>query len=101
MSHSSLIYILDSSPKNRALCRINESGNEPILELEHVPILNMIEVIDIDNMADEPTPKESSTPSQHAACNGYVFNFPDGQNPHTAYPFALHNSRSIPWDYSV
>jgi hypothetical protein len=99
VSHSSPIYILDSSPKNRALHRINESGNEPVLELEDVPILNTIEVIDVDDMADEPTPKESST--QQAACNGYVFDFPDGQNPHTAYPFTLHNSRSIPWDYSV
>lgn len=65
-------------------------------------IMSVNEVVDIDDMVDEPTPKlpkESST--LQAACNRYVFNFPDGQNPHTAYPFALHNSRSIPWDYSV
>jgi hypothetical protein len=61
----------------------------------------VIEVIDIDdnNMVDESTLKESST--LYAACNGYVLDFPDGQNPHTAYPFNLHNLHSIPWDYSV
>ena len=52
--------------------------------------MSVNEVVDIDDMVDEPTPKlpkELST--LQAACNRYVFNFPDGQNPHTAYPFAL------------
>jgi hypothetical protein len=61
--------------------------------------MNVIEVIDVDDLVDEPTPKKSST--LRAACNGYVLDFPDGQNPHNAYPFALHKFHSIPWDYSV
>jgi hypothetical protein len=32
---------------------------------------------------------------------GYTVTFPDGKSPHTAYPFALHNTLILPWDYTV
>ena len=30
------------------------------------------------------------------ACEGYVINFLDGKSPHTAYPFALHDTIILP-----
>ncbi|KAF8219043.1 hypothetical protein L208DRAFT_1089348, partial [Tricholoma matsutake] len=34
-------------------------------------------------------------------CNGFTLSFPDGKSPHTAYPFALHDTLVLPWDYSL
>jgi len=34
-------------------------------------------------------------------CHGYILQFPPGKTPYSAYPFALHDSRSLPWDFSV
>ncbi|KAF8161442.1 hypothetical protein B0H34DRAFT_673382 [Crassisporium funariophilum] len=34
-------------------------------------------------------------------CEGYTLKFPDGTSPHTAYPFALHDTLILPWDYAV
>jgi hypothetical protein len=36
-----------------------------------------------------------------AACEGYTIIFPDGKSPHTAYPFALHDTIILPWDYAL
>ena len=35
------------------------------------------------------------------ACEGFAINFPDGKSPHTAYPFALHDTIILPWDYAL
>jgi hypothetical protein len=35
------------------------------------------------------------------ACQGYILQFPEGQTPHSGYPFGLHDIRTLPWDYSV
>ena len=93
------MYVLKSSPQNRSLHQSKKPDYEPVPELADAPIMNMNEIINVDDIIDEPAPKVSST--LWATCNRYIFDFPDGQNPHTAYPFALHNLHSIPWDYSV
>jgi len=33
-------------------------------------------------------------------CPGYQLHFPRGQQAHTSYPFALHTTLPLPWDYS-
>ena len=35
------------------------------------------------------------------ACKGYTMTFPDGKSPHTSYPFALHDTMVLPWDYAL
>ncbi|KAJ7873646.1 hypothetical protein B0H14DRAFT_2344081, partial [Mycena olivaceomarginata] len=32
-------------------------------------------------------------------CNGWRVIFPEGQNPHTSYPFGLHAEYSLLWGY--
>ncbi|KAF8808491.1 hypothetical protein BYT27DRAFT_7210874 [Phlegmacium glaucopus] len=34
-------------------------------------------------------------------CKGHVLTFPDGKSPHSCYPFALHDTLVLPWDYRV
>lgn len=34
-------------------------------------------------------------------CPGYNLPIPDSQSPHTSYPFGLHGSQRLPWNYSV
>ena len=61
---------------------------------------NLHNVIDVDLYLPEtgaPPPQSRS----HWQCGGYVLEFPKGLSPHTDYPFGLHNSTLLPWDYSV
>ncbi|KAF8229098.1 hypothetical protein L208DRAFT_1288326, partial [Tricholoma matsutake] len=32
---------------------------------------------------------------------GYVLQFPPGKTPYSTYPFTLHDSHSVPWDFSI
>ncbi|KDR67270.1 hypothetical protein GALMADRAFT_47197, partial [Galerina marginata CBS 339.88] len=61
----------------------------------------VVEVIDVDSF--ESTPKNCVKPAKKLAhsCQGYVLVFPDGKSPHTCYPFALHDTLILPWDYIV
>ena len=34
-------------------------------------------------------------------CKGYTIAFSNGKSPHTSYPFALHDTLVLPWDYSL
>ena len=34
-------------------------------------------------------------------CKGYVLVYSDGKSPHTSYPFALHDTLVLPWDYAL
>ena len=34
-------------------------------------------------------------------CKGYAMAFSNGRSPHTSYPFALHDTLVLPWDYSL
>lgn len=43
----------------------------------------------------------SNERSTSLSCIGYRLNFPPGLSPHTAYPFALHATQPIPWNYSI
>ncbi|GLB44007.1 hypothetical protein LshimejAT787_1501910 [Lyophyllum shimeji] len=58
-----------------------------------------IEPIDVDAIPD-PEPAMTKKISLKS-CVGYVLPIPDGQSPHSSYPFALHDHRNLPWDYSV
>ena len=59
-------------------------------------------IIDIDTMFEyyEDTRVKKHQKSM-TACTGYTLTFPNGMSPNTAYPFALHDTLIVPWDYSV
>ena len=57
--------------------------------LERIP--DDAQIIDVDEI-------KSITST---TCQGYILQFPDGQTPHSAYPFGLHDVRTLPWNYSV
>lgn len=56
-----------------------------------------IEIVDVDTFEYEDTVKRLKMSAP--ACVGFILNFPDGKSPHTAYPFALHDTLVLPWDY--
>jgi len=57
------------------------------------------EIVDVDSFEVE---KSLQQPKRLATqCNGYSLIFPDGKSPHTAYPFALHDTQNLPWDYTI
>jgi hypothetical protein len=42
-----------------------------------------------------------STKASANLCKGYTLAFSNGKSPHTSYPFALHDTLVLPWDYSL
>ncbi|KAF8176089.1 hypothetical protein BJ912DRAFT_1033585 [Pholiota molesta] len=53
------------------------------------------EVVVLDSFPIDEALQKRKRPD--TACKGYTIVFPDGQSPYTAYPFALHDTLSIPW----
>lgn len=86
------------------------SPHSAIVEREHSPHSAIVEqepskppheaiIIDVDAFEYEEILKRPTT--SVAACEGYTIIFPDGKSPHTAYPFALHDTLILPWDYAL
>src|SRR6266567_1726433 len=67
----------------------------------------LVHVIDVDETESMTNPRAPSCDqsakikSFRPACKGYILQFPEGQTPHSAYPFGLHDLWTLPWDYSV
>jgi hypothetical protein len=57
------------------------------------------QIIDVDFLEDEKSLQQLKTLATE--CNGHTLVFPDGKSPHTAYPFALHDTCILPWDYAI
>ena len=112
MSNSSIQCIIVT---HLTSCRCN--APESYTELHGLPSLNspisvvntspsaahivpeISEIINIDSFKVE---KSLQQPKRLATqCNSYSLIFPDGKSPHTAYPFALHDTQILPWDYSI
>lgn len=68
-----------------------------------VPIIVIDVESDSEPMSVETTRREVAqvSNSSHSKCQGYVLQFPPGKTPYSTYPFALHDSRSLPWDFSI
>ena len=66
---------------------------------EYSKQLNEATIIDVDAFKYEDILKQPTMSA--AACEGYTIIFPDGKSPHTAYPFALHDTIVLPWDYAL
>ena len=56
-------------------------------------------IIDVDAFEYEEILKRPTTSA--STCEGYAMVFPDGKSPHTTYPFALHDTIILPWDYAL
>ena len=56
-------------------------------------------IVDVDAAEYEDTIKQQD--KSVIACQGYTVTLLDGTSPHTAYPFALHDTLILPWDYTV
>ncbi|KAF8066505.1 hypothetical protein FPV67DRAFT_1652976 [Lyophyllum atratum] len=63
--------------------------------------LSLAEVEPVDVDAISETGFGVTKKISELACAGYLLPIPDGKSPHSSYPFGLHDSRSLPWDYSV
>jgi len=57
-------------------------------------------IINVDTFEYDDIPKKSKMESAEA-CEGYTMTFLDGKSPHTMYPFALHDTIVLPWDYAL
>ncbi|KAF8148808.1 hypothetical protein B0H34DRAFT_679492 [Crassisporium funariophilum] len=62
-----------------------------------------VEIINVDSNELASKKKSRIKPAKVAThtCKGYVLIFPDGKSPHTCYPFALHDTLILPWDYTM
>lgn len=38
-------------------------------------------------------------PVRNPACPGHILTFPPGETPNSSYPFMLHDTMNLPWDY--
>jgi hypothetical protein len=98
---SSVLAIRPGKPQGNTTSQhetISERNPHRIAQ-SFVPVI----VIDVDSETKETPGSDAvqvSSPS-HAKCLGYVLQFPAGKTPYSAYPFALHDSRSLPWDFSI
>jgi len=55
-------------------------------------------IINVEAFESRDTIKQQN--KSVAACKGYAVTYPDGKSPH-AYPFALHDTLILPWNYAV
>jgi hypothetical protein len=72
----------------------------PIIDLTMIPEHEeQLDVIVLDSFEFE----DSLGPTKASAylCKGYTLAFSNGKSPHTSYPFALHDTLVLPWDYSL
>jgi len=58
------------------------------------------DIIDVDSFEYEDTLTTSNAMSANF-CKGHTLTFPHGKSPHSCYPFALHDTIILPWDYVV
>ena len=79
---SSILDIIDS---DNLLASLKQPGEAVFIDIDAFEYENILK-----------GPKMSA-----AAYEGYVINFPDGKSPHTVYPFALHDTIILPWDYTL
>ena len=59
----------------------------------------MCDIIDIDSFESKNTLEQTNYPTP--VCKGYTLSISGNKSPHTAYPFALHDTLILPWDYTV
>ena len=75
-------------------------GYNNIIDLTTTPELESPSVwVGLDSFEFE----DSLGPTKASAklCKGYILSFSNGKSPNTSYPFALHNTLILPWDYSL
>ncbi|RDB27516.1 hypothetical protein Hypma_003767 [Hypsizygus marmoreus] len=73
----------------------SQADEQPHIEVTET--INIPTTIDVDALPDDVVVSSR----QRSTCTGYHLPIPDGQSPHSTYPFALHDSVNPPWDYSV
>src|SRR5258705_10358414 len=56
-------------------------------------------IIDVDTVEYEDVLEQAKTSVR--VCNGYTMECLEGKSPHTVYPFALHDTIILPWDYAL
>ena len=90
-------YSLDSINKPKPL-EAAMPGYNNIIDLMTTPELKSPSVwIGLDSFEFE----DSLGPTKASAklCKEYILPFSNGKSPHTSYPFALHDTLILPWDY--
>ena len=78
--------------------------NQHFKMAKSVPIVpkedNQCDIIDIDSFEFEDTLEQTKNPV-HRMCKGYTLSLPGNKSPHSVYPFTLHDTLVLPWDYTV
>lgn len=98
-----IISLLETQSLTRFLVAKEASANE-----DEVLVHSMVN--EVDSMDDEIMLIDISGATQkscpacmpaipRAPCNGIVLTFPPGQNEHVSYPFTLHRTHALPWNY--
>ena len=87
----SMLDLIDSNnfPASIDVPKLGEHSKQP----NEAVIIN-VDAFEYEDILKRPT--MSAVP-----CEGHTIIFPDGKSPHTTYPFALHNTIALPWDYAL
>jgi len=59
----------------------------------------MCDIIEMDSFEFKDTLEPTIYPTSE--CRRYTLSIPGNKSPHTAYPFALHDTLVLPWDYMM
>lgn len=60
---------------------------------------NVYTITDVDAFEYEDILKQPTASA--GTCDGYTLTFQNGKSPHTTYPFSLHDTIVLPWDYAL
>lgn len=58
-----------------------------------------VTIVNVDTFEYEDDLEQAKTSMR--VCDGYTMDFLEGKSPHTTYPFALHDTIILPWDYAL
>jgi hypothetical protein len=78
---------------------VEEIPHPPSAVVEQEPDRSQGDIIDIDTFKYKEIQKQPIT--SVSVCEGYAMIFLDGKSPHTTYPFTLHDTIILPWDYTL
>jgi hypothetical protein len=94
------IIDLTTTPEPESLPQSATPDYNNIIDLTTTPEPESLPVvIGLDSFEFE----DSLGPTKASAelCKGYILPFSNGKSPHNSYPFALHDTLILPWDYSL
>jgi hypothetical protein len=79
----------------------SQSRATSIHSLANISDKHKYNVMNVDLLELEDILLEKNLKMLPDTCKGHTLIFPNGKSPYTCYPFALHDTLILPWDFKV